>query len=87
MRFKVVKSKWAVSSKNMTEYMPYNVEVNKNKKLITLLQDDVFSSYLVIFAATLSPPFVRVGHNYNYDGEFEFDPFPQKAAYIAADTS
>ena len=56
MCFKVMyRSKWAVSSKHMIEQTPFNVKKVKNNKLIKWPPSVVFSSYLVIFPATLFP--------------------------------
>ena len=54
--------KWAVSSKNIIEWTPYNVNTKiKTNKLINFPLADVFSSDGVIFTATVSP-FCPSGH-------------------------
>ena len=53
---------WACS-KYMAEYLPHNVKKHTPKNILIkwlLLLGDVFSNYLVIFPATLSPCYVRV---------------------------
>ena len=67
MCFKV--SYWpkrVVVSKNMTEKTPYNVTKKNHKQNIGKMTsiEVMFSRYLVIFPATLSPFSQRDSHNY-----------------------